>query len=133
KAFTIIRGEEVSDRNTCLAAFDAHAGDSNIRLSCNLEARPEWIETMGGHLAGCGIFADLQGSARYGDFLASPCRVVIPAKRQIDQQHIEAEKSKDRPGPNGPEKNTNEHPAGDQGSHQDGEAHTPQPAIGPAQ
>ncbi len=72
----------------------------------------------------------MQGRAGHGDFLTRASRPVIPAKSQIDQQYIETEKSEDRPCADGPEKNTDEHPAADQSAHQYGEARTSQRTIG---
>src|SRR5690606_20537549 len=112
------------------AAFDAHAGNPYVRLSRDFEPCPEWIEAMGGHLAGCGILANMQGGSRYGDFFTRPGGVIIPAKSQIDKQNIEAEKSEDGPSPDGPEKNAHEQPATDQSSHQHGKARPPQRTIG---
>jgi hypothetical protein len=85
---------------------------------------------MGSQLAGCSIFADMQGGTGHGDFLARPGGAIIPAKSQIDKQNIEAEKPEDGPSPDGPEKNSHKHPATDQGSHQHGKARPSQRTIG---
>ena len=97
EAFAIIGIEEAADENAVVAAFDTHGRDANIWLSGNIESCPEGVKQVGGQFTGCFIFADGQCRTRNRYLLAGICRTIVPAKSQIDRQHIKAKKADDRP------------------------------------